>query len=112
MLEDEMRDSNKNQPHSWLKGASTNSEDVEVYYDVWAKKYNEDLTNWQYHAPIEAANLAEAIAKFPAAVNEAVERLMEEAREMQRREASRIVVPGDVPILGGAQGRGGGGFDR
>jgi hypothetical protein len=49
------------------------------------------------HAPIEAANLAEAIEKFPDAVNEAVERLMEEAREMQRREASRIVVPGQPP---------------
>lgn len=52
-----MRDSNKNQSHSWLKGASKASEDVEVYYDVWAKKYNEDLKNWQYHAPVEAAKL-------------------------------------------------------
>jgi hypothetical protein len=49
------------------------------------------------HAPIDAANLAEAIAKFPEAVNQAVERLMEEAREIQRREASRIVVPGQPP---------------
>ena len=46
------------------------------------------------HAPIDAANLEEAIAKFPEAVNVAIERLMEEAREIQRREASRIVVPG------------------
>ncbi len=49
------------------------------------------------HAPIDAANLDEAIAKFPEAVNQAVERLMEEAREIQRREASRIVVPGQPP---------------
>lgn len=49
------------------------------------------------HAPIDAANLDEAIEKFPAAINAAVERLMEEAREMQRREASRIVVPGQPP---------------
>lgn len=49
------------------------------------------------HAPIDAANLEEAIAKFPEAVNQAVERLMEEAREIQRREASRIVVPGQPP---------------
>lgn len=48
------------------------------------------------HAPIDAANLAEAIEKFPEAVNKAVERLMEEARELQRREASRIVVPGQA----------------
>jgi hypothetical protein len=49
------------------------------------------------HAPIQAANLDEAIQKFPEAVNQAVERLMEEAREIQRREASRIVVPGQPP---------------
>lgn len=49
------------------------------------------------HAPIDAANLQEAIDKFPEAVNAAVERLMEEAREIQRREASRIVVPGQPP---------------
>ena len=49
------------------------------------------------HAPIQAANLDEAILKFPEAVNQAVERLMEEAREIQRREASRIVVPGQPP---------------
>ena len=49
------------------------------------------------HAPIQAANLDEAIQRFPEAVNQAVERLMEEAREIQRREASRIVVPGQPP---------------
>jgi hypothetical protein len=49
------------------------------------------------HAPIDAKNLDEAIANFPEAVNQAVERLMEEAREVQRREASRIVVPGHPP---------------
>jgi len=47
---------------------------------------------------IEATNLAEAMQKFPAAVNEAVERMIDEAREIQRQEASRIVVPGkDIP---------------
>ncbi|MBW1685194.1 MAG: hypothetical protein JRS35_09035 [Deltaproteobacteria bacterium] len=61
---------------------------------------------------IEASNLEEATAGFPEAIQQAVQRLVEEAREMQRREASRIVVPGDVPILGGAKGLGGGGFDR
>jgi len=52
------------------------------------------------HAPIDAANLAEALARFPEAVNQAVERLMEEAREIQRREATRIVVPGQMPPPG------------
>jgi hypothetical protein len=47
---------------------------------------------------IEASSLPEAMQKFPSAVNEAVERMIDEAREMQRQEASRIVVPGkDVP---------------
>ena len=45
-------------------------------------------------AALDATTLAEAIEKFPEAINQAVERLVEEAREMQRQEASRIVVPG------------------
>ncbi len=45
-------------------------------------------------APIEAASLEEAFEKFPVAINEAVEQMIEQAREMQRQEASRIVVPG------------------
>jgi len=49
-------------------------------------------------AQVEAKDLPEAIAKFPAAIREAVARLVEEAREMQRREASRLVVPGPGSI--------------
>jgi hypothetical protein len=60
---------------------------------------------------IEASSLEEATAAFPEAIKQAVERLVEEAREIQRRESSRIVVPGEVPILGGAKGPGGGKFD-
>jgi len=48
-------------------------------------------------APIEAASLNEAFDKFPEAVQQAVESLVEQAREMQRQEASRIVVPGQMP---------------
>jgi hypothetical protein len=61
---------------------------------------------------LEAKTLEEAIARFPEAIRQAVERLVEEAREIQRREASRIVVPGEVPIppLRGPGGRGGGGL--
>jgi hypothetical protein len=44
-------------------------------------------------APIDAKNLDEAIAKYPQAVQEGIEALMEEAREIQRQEMSRIVVP-------------------
>jgi hypothetical protein len=58
-------------------------------------------------APIEAASLEEAAAKFPAAIQEAVDRLLEEAREIRRREASRIVVPSAMPPPpGGARGGG------
>ena len=58
-------------------------------------------------APIDAATLEEAAAKFPAAIQEAVDRLLEEAREIRRREASRIVVPsGMPPPPGGARGGG------
>ena len=38
--------------------------------------------------------LAEAINAFPAEINKAVEKLIEEAKRMQREAASRIVVPG------------------
>lgn len=49
--------------------------------------------------PIAATSLAEAMEKFPDAIKQAVERLIEEAREIQRQEASRIVVPG-APAMG------------
>ncbi len=45
-------------------------------------------------AQIEASTLDEAIAGYPKAVEKGIEALMEEAREMQRQEASRIVMPG------------------
>ena len=65
------------------------------------------------NCPIEAKSLPEAFEAFPKAVQDAVERLMEEAREMQRQEMSRIVVPGQGPAGGmgpmGGGGRGGGG---
>lgn len=44
-------------------------------------------------APIEAATIEEAIDGYPAAVQAGIEALMEEAREMQRQEMNRIVVP-------------------
>ncbi len=61
------------------------------------------------NCPIEASTLAEALEAFPQAIQDAVERLMEEAREMQRQEASRIVVPGQGPAgpIGGPPGGGG-----
>jgi len=49
-------------------------------------------------AQVEAKDLGEAIAKFPDAIRAAVEEMVEEAREMQRREASRLVVPGPGAI--------------
>ena len=62
--------------------------------------------------PIEAKDLNEAMDKFPEAVQAAVERLIEQAREMQRQQMSRIVVPGQggggIPG-GGMPGPGGGG---
>ena len=45
---------------------------------------------------IDAKTLTEALDKFPAAVNVAVDHMIEQAREMQRKEAGRIVTPGDM----------------
>jgi hypothetical protein len=49
---------------------------------------------------IEAANLDEAIQKFPEAIAQAIERMIEEAKEIQRQESSRIIVPGAAPVGG------------
>jgi hypothetical protein len=62
---------------------------------------------------IEADTLEEALAKFPDGVNAALEQAIDEAREMRREAASRIVVP-DVGTTGigpgpGAAGPAGGG---
>jgi hypothetical protein len=48
------------------------------------------------HAPVEAANLAEVIEKFPAAIQAGLDRMIDEAREMRRQSASRIVTPQEV----------------
>jgi hypothetical protein len=45
-------------------------------------------------ARIEADTLKAAIAGFPEAVQAAVEAMIDEVKELQRREMSRIVVPG------------------
>ena len=57
---------------------------------------------------IEAATLEEALQKFPDGVKAALEQAIDEAREMRREQASRIVVPevggggiGPGPAAGG-----------
>jgi len=42
---------------------------------------------------IEARTLEEAIDRFPAAINAAVEAMLDEAKEIRRQEAGRIVMP-------------------
>jgi hypothetical protein len=55
---------------------------------------------------IEATTLEEALTRFPEGVNAALEQAIEEAREMRRESASRIVVP---EVGGGGIGPGPGG---
>ena len=52
---------------------------------------------------IEALSLKEALEKFPGGVKVALEQAIDEAREMRREAASRIVVPdgGGAPSGGG-----------
>jgi len=42
---------------------------------------------------IQANTMEEALGKFPEAIKAAVDQLMDDARELQRREMSRIVTP-------------------
>ena len=51
---------------------------------------------------LEAASIDDACGKFPEAVKVAIEQAIEEAREMRREAASRIVVPGTGGDMGGA----------
>jgi hypothetical protein len=57
---------------------------------------------------IEASTLEEALSKFPDGVNVALEQAIDEAREMRREAASRIVVP-EVGATGIGPGSGSGG---
>lgn len=45
---------------------------------------------------IEAATLEEAVNGFPQAMEEAMNRMVEEAQKMQREQASKIVTPDDL----------------
>ena len=48
-------------------------------------------------AKLEATTLEEAAKEFPGAIEKAMDKLVEEAKEMQRQEASKIVVPNSAP---------------
>jgi hypothetical protein len=50
---------------------------------------------------IEATTLQEALDRFPEAVKLALDEAIEEAREMRREQASRIVVPDAGAMAGG-----------
>lgn len=45
---------------------------------------------------IEAANLAEAVEKFPDAINVAVQKLQEDMVRMQQEQANKIVTPDEL----------------
>jgi len=56
---------------------------------------------------LEGNTLAEAVAGFGEAANQAVEKTLKELQEMRREAASSIVVPGAEGGLGGMGGAGG-----
>ncbi|MDH3346389.1 MAG: hypothetical protein OEL75_04315 [Kiritimatiellaceae bacterium] len=45
---------------------------------------------------IEAKTLEEAVAAFPQAMEDAMQKMVEEAQRMQREQASKIVTPDDL----------------
>jgi hypothetical protein len=50
---------------------------------------------------IDAKTLEEAVLKFPAAMEAAMNRMIEEAQQFQREQANRIVTPADLKKEGG-----------
>lgn len=56
---------------------------------------------------IEASNLKEAADKFGDAAKQSMEDTMEKLKELQRQQASKIVVPGAEGGMGGLGGMGG-----
>ena len=50
------------------------------------------------HVPVEAKTLEEAIEKFSNAVQDGVQKLVEEARELRREASSRIITPAEAGI--------------
>ena len=50
---------------------------------------------------IEAKNLEEAVAKFPQAMEDAMNRMIEEAQQYQREQANKIITPADLKKDGG-----------
>ncbi len=50
--------------------------------------------------PIDARNLQQAVDKFPEAMETFVNRMIAEAKEMQRQEESRIILPGSAAAGG------------
>jgi ubiquinone/menaquinone biosynthesis C-methylase UbiE len=56
-IENQETDIEDNAQPSWLIEGTTDSKEVADYYDSWAKKYNEDLEEWDYRAPAYAAEL-------------------------------------------------------
>jgi hypothetical protein len=48
--------------------------------------------------PIEAKNLQQAIDKFPESLEAFVKKMVEEAKELQRKEESRIIMPGSPSV--------------
>ena len=55
---------------------------------------------------IDASSLSEALEKFPENAQLALDKTMEELKELQRQQASSIVMPGDPGMPGGAPGGG------
>lgn len=56
---------------------------------------------------INASSLTDALKKFSTEAQACLERTLEELREMQRQQASSIVVPGQGGGMGGGMGGGG-----
>ena len=61
---------------------------------VQINRINEERAFILRVSPPPNVSLQEALEKFPDAIKEGIDRMVEDAKELQRQESSRIVVPG------------------
>lgn len=57
--------------HSWLKQGSSSSNEIQRSYDEWAGSYDNDVADWDYRSPLDAAHLLKNAASASSTILDA-----------------------------------------